>query len=566
MRHIAIFESFVSQFFLTESVIAFSKEFKNVLLRMKNPIADEILKFEGQDKPVTNNYFDLKSDTNDGITFITDRKYKEIADKSNYGKYKINKFDVLNPVEKHKQSYSELGMDLPIEIKPIPEGNVGKVERMWTSPNSGKTWAKFVSDDSQYPPIMINMVNLDKMWDDGIFFKNNRQDTRIGRGVRSILTSLGSKFSDKEIEQFVNKWKATVDSINNIFSNFEIVSGDDIAKWYNYRRYAELKGTLGESCMRMVNPDYFDIYCKNKNIQMIIFKSIDDPTKISGRALLWTFDDGRKFMDRIYSIKDSDIELFREYARKIGAYAKFNNNSSYNLRAFDPNGEVVDLGVISMKLVKGGYDHYPYVDTFKSYNPKTGIISNDEKSRGCVWMEDTGGGGGDEEDMIWVEFYGDSIHIEDLVHCEFCEQGRRGPIDGYRYPADCLYSNYYHVYVANDYMEEHGDICSITDEWRLDEDLRKIYSTDSRKDSKYIIHNYKGTDYLYSDYHDEFIPEDIAVKVWLDVDKKRSDWRAKGDRSWKEVNGEKFDKELLIDKELLGTKESFKWLKKFSDV
>jgi len=558
MRHLAIFENFILQFLLNESIVSFSKDFRNVLVRMKNPIADEILKSEGQDKPVTNNYFDLKPDTNDGVTFITDRKYKEIADKSNYGKYKIKKFDILNPVEKNAPHYAQLDMELPTEVKEIPVGEVGKIDKMWTSPSSEKTWAKFVSDNSEFPPIMININNLEKMWDDNIFFTNNRQDTRIGRGVRSLLTSLGLKFADKEIEQFVNKWKATVDSINNIFSNFEIVSGDDIAEWYNYKNYYEQRGPLGESCMRMVNPEYFDIYCQNKNIQMVIFKSVDDQSKIVGRALLWTFDDGRKFMDRIYTNKDSDVDLFREYAKKIGAYAKYSNNSSINLRSFSPTGEIVELGTVNIQLTKTYHKFYPYVDTFKSYNPKTGIISNDDKLKGSIWMEDTDGGGG--ADCVWVEFYGQDIPLDDLIYCEYCEEGRWGPLEGYRYPDDCFHSGYYHIYVANDYAEEYGGKCIVTGEWRLTVDLRKVYSSD-----QYIIHNYKGEDYLYSEYHDEFIPKDIAVKVLVN-NKSGSDWRAKKDGSWREVDGERYDKELLIDKELSGTKESFNWIKKFSEI
>ena len=538
MKYISLFENFLSNFLLNESVIAFSNDFKKILIRMKNPISDEILKYEGQDKPVVNNYFDLKSDTNDGITFITDRKYKEVADKGNYGKYTLKRFDVLNPVESNKKYYNNLGMDLPTEIKSIPVGDVGKVERMWTSPNSGKIWVKYVSDKAEYDPIMTNISNLEKMWDDDIFYKNNRQDTRIGRGVRSLLTSLGLKFSDKEIEDFVNKWKSTVDAVNNIFSNFEIVSGDEISKWYNYTNYSDQKGQLGASCMRSVDPYFFDIYCYNKNIEMIIFKDIDNQGKILGRAILWTFDDGKKFMDRIYTIRDSDIQLFRDYGKKIGAYVKANNSSSTNLKSFSPDGEVVNLGTVSIQLTKVSHDKYPYMDTFKSYNPKTGIISNDENDRTGLWLEDTNGGGEeDNEDMIWVEFYGEEIHSDELTYCEMCENGRRGPIEGYRYPDDCFYSEFYHVYVSDDYADDYGKKCSITKEWRLENDIKIIYPT-----GEYIISDYNKftnkDDYRYSEHHDEYIISDDSVRVWTDPNKRQSDWRHMDDGSWIEHEGD----------------------------
>ncbi len=525
---------------------------------MKNPIATEILKFEGQDKPVVNNYFDLKSDSNDSITFITDRKYKEIIDKSNYGKYKIRRFDVLNPIESNAKHYAQLGMELPTEVKPIPEGEVGKIERMWTSTGSGKTWAKFVADNQDYQPIMTNILNLEKMWDDDVFFKSNRQDTRIGRGIRSFLTSVGLKFSDKEIEEFVNSWKSTVDIINDIFSNFEIVSGEEIAKWYSFKHYSENKGTLGSSCMKGVNPDFFEIYTNNKKIQMVIFRDIDNPNKIAGRSILWTFDDGKKFMDRIYTVRDSDVQLFRDYAQKIGAYSKFHNNSGSSLESISPTGERVNLGVVSIKLSKIAFTYYPYMDTFKLYKPDSGIISNNDTSREGIWLESTEGGpeneDNDDNNTIYVEFYGDYIDFDDLMYCEFCEESRHGPTDGYRYVDDCFYSNHYRVYVAKSYSENYGHICYATKQWRLEDDMVKIYSLDD----KWIVSGYSSTsgDYLYSDFHDQFIPKDIAVSVWIDNNKTKSDWRANDDESWIEINGEKFDKNVEI-------RESF--IKKFSN-
>lgn len=558
MKYLSIFEEFLSNFLIRESVVAFSKDFKNVLIRMKNPIATEILKFEGQDKPVVNNYFDLKSDSNDAITFITDRKYKEILDKSNYGKYKIRRFDVLNPVEGNAKHYAQLGMELPTEVKPIPEGEVGKIERMWTSAGSGKTWAKFVADNPDYQPIMTNLLNLEKMWDDDIFFKSNRQDTRIGRGIRSFLTSVGLKFSDKEIESFVNGWKSTVDAINDIFSNFEIVSGEEIAKWYSFKHYSENKGTLGSSCMKGVNPDFFEIYTSNKKIEMVIFKDVDNPNKIAGRALLWTFDDGKKFMDRVYTVRDSDVQLFRDYAQKIGAYSKFSNNSNSSLESISPTGERVNLGVVNIQLSKISFTYYPYMDTFKLYKPDSGIISNNENSREGIWLESTEGGpeneDNDDNNMIYVEFYGNDIDLDDLVYCEFCEEGRHGPVEGYRYPDDCFFSRHYRVYVANSYSENYGHICHATNQWRLEDDMVKIYSLDD----KWIVSGYSSTsgDYLYSIFHDQFIPKDIAVSVWTDSSKNKSDWRANDDESWIEVNGEKFDKNIEI-------RESF--IKKFSN-
>ena len=59
---------------------------------------------------------------------------------------------------------------------------------------------------------------------------------------------------------------------------------------------------------------YFDIYTENTDkVSMIILMSEEDPTKICGRAILWLDDKRRRFMDRIYTIRNSDILLFKEY-------------------------------------------------------------------------------------------------------------------------------------------------------------------------------------------------------------------------------------------------------------
>jgi hypothetical protein len=50
---------------------------------------------------------------------------------------------------------------------------------------------------------------------------------------------------------------------------------------------------------------------------LIIIKSLDDPEKIIGRAILWTDSKDRKFMDRIYVIDHPNVVLFIEYAQKM---------------------------------------------------------------------------------------------------------------------------------------------------------------------------------------------------------------------------------------------------------
>jgi uridylate kinase len=68
---------------------------------------------------------------------------------------------------------------------------------------------------------------------------------------RILLKLSGENFSDKQIEEFVNKFKATIDSAEgNSFDRFETVSGADILKYYNINNYEDFdEGQLGHSCL-----------------------------------------------------------------------------------------------------------------------------------------------------------------------------------------------------------------------------------------------------------------------------------------------------------------------------
>jgi hypothetical protein len=145
--------------------------------------------------------------------------------------------------------------------------------------------------------------------------------------------------------------------------------------------------------MSNVNTNYFDIYIKNVDVcKLIILRSVEDDTKIVGRALLWTLSDGKKFVDRIYTIQDSDVQLFRDYTKENGWYTKQYNSSSDSGRAIAPDGTLVDLGTITVDIISGMYEAYPYLDTLKYFKPREGTLSNVRTGRGDEYtLEDTSG-------------------------------------------------------------------------------------------------------------------------------------------------------------------------------
>jgi hypothetical protein len=380
--------------FLLESDVKYSEKFRKVLKKVGGSIADALLDLENKDYPIQSNYFDI-ADGNDTISFTPDRKIKEILDKSNNMWRYATSGRNIDPSEKYQYLWDGLELNRNDTGGEPPVGTMGTIGKEFISPSSGKKFVVFIPDNKEYSPIGVNIEALKLgLGDKEInFFNLSRQTIRVGRGVRALLNTAKIKIADKDVEDFVNKYKSTIDAMNDIFSNFEIISGYDISYWYDYNKYEKgtNKGTLGSSCMADVDDNFFDIYCENREkVSLVIYKSPDYSDKIKGRALVWKLNDGKMYMDRIYTHEDSDVELFRQFAKKNGWYYKKRNASGSESTSIDPEGNQVELNIV-VKLNPGKHDKYPYLDTLKYYNPKTGIITNN-KSEGFLTLEDTDGG------------------------------------------------------------------------------------------------------------------------------------------------------------------------------
>jgi len=225
-----------------------------------------------------------------------------------------------------------------------------------------------------------------------------KSDMNIGRFVRAILTKAGHEVNNKELEEFVSKYKASILVEKESFKRFEIVKGDDIKYWYNLNQYYRGDGTLGSSCMRYAKcRDFLDIYSRNpERCSLIILKSKGDDYKITGRALLWLDDKDRKFMDRVYIEDSSDTQLFIDYAIDNGFYYK--KNQTYQIG--DPimfNGQELtkEDSWIYITLENGGeFSKYPYMDTVKYYTPYRNLLTNNWTDSYEYELTDTEGGNG----------------------------------------------------------------------------------------------------------------------------------------------------------------------------
>ena len=345
--------------------------------------------------------------------------------------------------------------------------------------------------------------------------QKSRNSVAIGRFINKLFPG---KYNDKDREEFVNSFKA---SIEQGTERFEVVEGEDIAFWYSYENYKEDSGTLGNSCMAR-KKNLFGIYTQNQDVcKMLILKEDD---KIIGRSLIWKLASIKHikqdvegieyFMDRQYTIKESDVQKFRNYAKEQGwCYKSYNNHHSLNTVTIGGEEKNVDM---TIKVATKDYNKYPYMDTFKRYDVNNGILHNDdeqeEQYEGQYILEDTGGGYTEIEGGVWSDWYDRRINDDDAVYSE--------PLGDYLI-ADRA------VQVVRGYSRRRGWYPDDYDDIFFDEDHDEYFHVD---------------DGVYSEVEDRMLWDETAVLVVVeifddgDVHSTDGQYMYENDRDIKEIN------------------------------
>lgn len=174
-----------------------------------------------------------------------------------------------------------------------------------------------------------------------------RQTSKAGR----IMKRLNPDVSEKDLEEFVNKFKAEVEILLKE-PKINVLTGKDISYWYNQKHYRKGGGTLNKSCMRYASEnkriEFFDQYP-----EQIALATVIKGDELWARALIWKLDDGRTYMDRIYSVGE-------QYRIMLENYAK-----NHNMLMYGKMGSV-KKGAVTVTL-KNGWDwseDFPYFDSF----------------------------------------------------------------------------------------------------------------------------------------------------------------------------------------------------------
>ena len=374
---------------LLESKVVYSKKFVNLLTRMKsNKLASQLLNLYTKDiDGVVQNYIDV-TDQKDAVSFTPDRKAKEL----NSGKpetWKVtNSGRYLTSSDKNNKIFEALGYD---KVKygcwdPSSE-TIGTILAETVSNVSGKIYVMFQEYKETDPRIgVINKEALEPSdAEDVKIWTTSRNNIKIGRLVRALLTVAKLPFVDKDIEDFTNQYKATYDFAADVLKQFDIVKGKTIAYWYSEDNYVDGGGSLNNSCMADVDEDYFDIYTQNPQVSLVILYGDDGVIEdskyksdlIKGRAILWECEiDGVKstFMDRIYTANDSDTDLFKQFAEKNGWWYK--NSQSMEPNEYFTDGSSKKTARIVVRLDNVEFEYYPYCDTMCYLFEDRDIASN----------------------------------------------------------------------------------------------------------------------------------------------------------------------------------------------
>jgi hypothetical protein len=396
------FNEFINESILTQLImegkIQYSPQFIQTLKNTQTEIGKTLISLFNTDVDSSHNYIDIAPNSEDSVTFISDNKIKQILGTEPF-LYRIeSEGGRLSNSEKNQHIYDRLGFPRPTEITRLNPGTSGKILGE-TVGGSGDIYVLFEAEDGR--KTILNKKSLRLIDDRELkLWTTNRNPVKIGRVAQSLLTAAGKPFTQQDIEKFVNAYKATIKVMNDAFSHFDIVKGQDIIEFYETSRYASESGTLGNSCMAN-GGSWLDIYANNPNISMVILYDKNGKIEngkyksdhILGRAILWELDSdssiGPMFMDRVYTINDSDVDLFKRYAEMNGWWYKSSQSSGYNFTAVSKNETRNEpLLRVSLSSIPG---EFPYLDTICYLDKDGKILHNNEDGDWDYFLNGTDG-------------------------------------------------------------------------------------------------------------------------------------------------------------------------------
>lgn len=436
---------------LLEANLTYTQDFIDILNDIDTPISKEIKKLKGEEVNVKTNHIAIDFSKIDYITFIPEDKYEKLPSVIFGDSYDLSENGIAHYIK-------SAGYPIDHIYYPSPDEHVNII-KVFTSEELSEllgrstplklTHISWTTSNGQLRETLYHTSFIRKSTE-------NIKETayKIGKFVNNLLKNAGVEFSAKDIEAFVDKFKAEMKKRNDVFeTNFKIVKGRDIRKYYHVENYASGDGTLGSSCMRYSKcQDYLDIYVDNDAVSLIILFD-DDQKYIIGRALLWTATQQStnteiKFMDRVYVNQSNDIELFRQFAIKNKFHYKHKQDYSDTPLMFDNNQLSTEDSYITVHLEKGiEYEKFPFIDTVCYYNVDNDTLTNDSDSIYDFELTQTNGR------SAYCDYCEDGV-----VQCNDCDG------DGHNYCDECDSDGYINCARCGGEGTIDGESCSSCDD------------------------------------------------------------------------------------------------------
>ena len=160
---------------------------------------------------------------------------------------------------------------------------------------------------------------------------------------------------------------------------FEEKRGKNSHKLFNTGLHDRDGGTfnLGDDCMRLPeSQDCFDILTKNPNQINVIYsfrKSVASKKNVSGFTLLFNVD-GQIYYDRIYGYNKEDVILLELECVKRG-YQNIYDREYFTSNDLNRNF-YIPKKKLGIQLENWKFKKYPYFDSFRFLDIKTGMLYN----------------------------------------------------------------------------------------------------------------------------------------------------------------------------------------------
>lgn len=172
---------------------------------------------------------------------------------------------------------------------------------------------------------------------------DKRVAIRVGKFVRQFF---GEGMDDQTIQNIgaditALLWSGDEGEEDDGLNGVRELAGEDLRRFY-------LAGVSGiSSCMaHEYTQEFLDIYVDNPDVVKLATVRIDDR---AARALVWTFPDGRRYMDRIYHTSSACCSALENYAGRKGIWPRHDIPSTR----------------VRMKIRNGEDSYWPYLDTLR---------------------------------------------------------------------------------------------------------------------------------------------------------------------------------------------------------